>query len=116
MTDLGGLSVENATVLVSFFGASCLLWALAGATLGQKIYHRALAAICFFFVWFIVSFLRQTSNGNMFMELFGGFSAHIYSSFVPLKSLLVTTRHTHSHVGESYLETMSSLLTLHPGV
>ncbi|CAK9039758.1 unnamed protein product [Durusdinium trenchii] len=35
-----GLSVENATVLVSFFGASCLLWALLGATIGQRIYHR----------------------------------------------------------------------------
>eukprot|EP00435_Cladocopium_sp_Y103_P038661 s1144_g10.t1 len=35
-----GLSVESATLLVSFFGASCLLWALLGAALGQRIYHR----------------------------------------------------------------------------
>eukprot|EP00434_Breviolum_minutum_P000178 symbB.v1.2.000150.t1/scaffold9.1/size550961/6 len=35
-----GLSVESATLLVSFFGASCLLWALVGAALGQRIYHR----------------------------------------------------------------------------
>jgi hypothetical protein len=37
-----GLSVESATLLVSFFGASCLLWALLGAALGQRIYHRAM--------------------------------------------------------------------------
>lgn len=35
-----GLSVESATLLVSFFGVSCLLWALLGAALGQRIYHR----------------------------------------------------------------------------
>jgi len=35
-----GLSVESATLLVSFFGASCLVWALGGAALGQRIYNR----------------------------------------------------------------------------
>ncbi|CAE7562671.1 unnamed protein product [Symbiodinium natans] len=35
-----GLSVESATLLVSFFGASCLVWALSGAALGQRIYNR----------------------------------------------------------------------------
>jgi MFS family permease len=47
-----GLPVESATLLVASFGISCLLWALAGAAVGQRAYSRSkgtlatLMAVC----------------------------------------------------------------------